>query len=147
MFINESFSTDKEIFLWNFPSMYEHYFYEQFLINKLDFSEQLINLHNSKKWKGCFGCSCIININTINIFFNKYKLEKIIPFILTRMHRSCLERIISLLFFNENLINIIDCSLFGNIMKVNNAFKLTFNDYINDQNIYLNSVIKVWSGR
>ena len=152
MFVNKEININNEAFLWHFDVGYENHTYEQYLIYKLNskYVEELITLHNSSdKWKGCFGCCCVINYNTVKLFFDKYHLANIMTSITLRTHRSCLERIIALLFYNEKIISNDNCSIFGDIKQVPKNFELSYTDYLDNKDFWTNeyTITKLWTGR
>lgn len=145
MFIKKeiNFKDMDENFLWSFDGLYENYNYELFLLNKLNYSTELIKLHsNPSRWKGCFGCTGIVKYLTIKYFNEKYNIFNILKYINTRSHRSCFERIIALLYLNEGLLK---PALNGSIWNHYKCFQFTYEEYIT-HNIDTN-IIKVWSGR
>lgn len=157
MFINKKMDIENmvELFFWSFDvdkMGYESYEYEIFLLNKLNYSKELINLHNQPtKFKGIFGCCGLILYETIKIFNDKYNIFNLMNHVYLRTHRSCLERIIGVLYFNEKRFN---GSLCGNIAEYYKSFNFTYDDYIkineNEKikNIFSNyNIIKIWSGR
>jgi len=122
------------------------------MLNKLDYSNELISLFTSCKWVGCFGSSCIININFLDLLDKKYNFLKLVHHINNRDARQILERTISIMVLyelrtNQNIMsNIGNISIFGDIwFNHPHKFQFTFDDYKkNKLNIPL---IKCWNSR
>jgi hypothetical protein len=93
--------------------------------------------YRSNKWLGCFGGMSIVShdfLTGVNRFFN---LDKLIPYIRNRQHRSCFERVIAIIFITfcppESLLGDITtyCKWGGNDKEMYNHLP----------------VIKIWTGR
>ena len=99
-------------------------------------------------WYGCFGCQSFINHNFLLQIENKYGLTNLIPYVLCRSDRCCLERIIGIIFTTENPRLLHQKSLFGCIQKYLKS-GYTFNEYTSDlkKGTIRQPVIKVWTGR
>lgn len=145
MFINKKydFKNMNEKPLWHFTAQYENYDYENFLLKQLNYSDDLITIHkNFDKWVGNFGCCGVVNLTTIKILNNKYKLFNLINHITAKCHRSCFERIIAILYTNENITN---KSICGNIHEYKNSFSYSYAEYEHDKRC--DDIVKIWTGR
>jgi hypothetical protein len=125
--------------------------------SNLNFSEQIIDkllfdpiqrlgFKPGDKWYGCFGCQCYIETDFLQKIMQKYKLTNLIPKITNRKERCCLERIIGIIFFKENIKLFKTPSLLGNIFNYQ-KWKYTYEEYKNENNYSSLPVIKVFTGR
>jgi hypothetical protein len=84
------------------------------LIKYFNNSKKAISLYMKQKdWCGMFGCMCVVQSNLIKEIYEKYNLETLLKKIDNRKKRMCLERIMGLLFFSEELVTVDNCSIFG----------------------------------
>jgi hypothetical protein len=99
-------------------------------------------------WYGCFGCQSFINHNFLLQIESKYELTNLIPYVLCRSDRCCLERIIGIIISIENPKILHQKSLFGCIQKYL-KWGYTFHEYIDNlkKGTIKQPVIKVWTGR
>jgi hypothetical protein len=100
------------------------------------------------KWYGCFGVQSYINHNFLLKIEEKYKITNLLPCILCRSDRCCLERILGCIFSIEKSKINKSPSLFGNIRKHQN-WGYTFDEYL--YNLKKGTVkrytVKIWTGR
>jgi hypothetical protein len=150
MFINKfiNFDNYENDFLWFFTKLHHNLPKEQNLISLLNNNEKLLDIHKNIKWNGCFGSCSVITFDFLQNIELKYNLSILINHIKKRLDRCFFERIIAIIFLNEkNNIN----NVCGNIFRYPNAFKYTYDNYIDDannNNINKNlNIIKIWSGR
>jgi hypothetical protein len=105
----------------------------------------------SKNWNGCFGCQSYINYYFLNAIQQKYNLFNLLNHVKNRTDRCSLERIIGIIFYYENSIQLNSVgSLFGNIFAEKNTFNYDYDKYINDKNNNkknLTEFVKIWTGR
>ena len=115
--------------------------------DKLSVNDIRLNMKDDI-WYGCFGCQSFINHNFLLQIENKYGLTNLIPYVLCRSDRCCLERIIGIIFTTENPRLLHQKSLFGCIQKYLKS-GYTFNEYTSDlkKGTIRQPVIKVWTGR
>jgi hypothetical protein len=142
--------------LWHFNK------YTENKTDTIKIASKLKNYHNIKDkvlnemmtctkndiWYGCFGCQTFINYEFLLKIEDKYNITSLIPFVLCRSDRCCLERIIGIIFYTENQKIIYQKSIFGDIKKYL-KWGYTFNEYIIDlkKGTIKQPVIKVWTGR
>jgi hypothetical protein len=138
-----NFNNYKDKFLWTFTNHREDAKREYTLLSILNSNEKLLSIYNQNHWKGCFGAMSIITRNTINIFNEKYNLFILLKHISTRYDRMCFERIISILFWSEELVTLENISILNHIGDYNWGF--TFENYSKYKPNF--PAIKVWSGR
>lgn len=158
MFIKARFNyelIDNIRFLWYFP---KNIFFEDELNIKigqknvllsflfLNYSLELYNLYTSNNWLGCFGVSSIISHDFIKLLENKYNIFNLIHIINSKFYRELLERIFAVIVYYElNINNNFDLSIFGNIHDYPYCFIYNFKNY---QDYPLNyPIIKCWNGR
>ena len=125
--------------------------------------QYILMLNNNKKlydyannpessWKGCFGATTIIDIDTVSYLETKYNLfSTLVLSIKTRLDRETFERIIGIVLYYEGIAKD-DCSNFGNIVNYPGAFESENSNpetsaYILRQRYYNTAIIKVWRGR
>ena len=137
------FNNHRDKFLWSFENHREDSIKELALLKILNNSEEMIKIYSQNHWKGCFGGMSIITRNTINVFNEKYNLFILIQHIKTRHDRMYFERIISMLFWSEELVSLENVSILNHIGDYNWGF--TFENYCNYKPGF--PVIKVWTGR
>jgi hypothetical protein len=93
-------------------------------------------------WKGCFGAMSVVTYSYLKSIDQEFRISSLIPHITSRDLRCAFERIIGCLL----QINVIEPSLFGDIMKYC-PWGLTYHRYLKqDYNKNL-PLIKVWTGR
>lgn len=86
------------------------------LIKYLDNKDSLIELYkNTTKWFPCFGCTMIINYNSLKQMNEKFNFINLINVIKTREQRSAFERVLSLMCFSMGFITLDNMSICGNI--------------------------------
>jgi hypothetical protein len=118
-------------------------------IELLDNNNILHKVFNSNEWKGCFGVSTIISIDFLINIENKYGFcSRLIDNVKTRDNRICIERILGIIFYAENILYE---SLFGDINK---DYPFSFNNFSIDRSInilknykYNTAICKMWRGR
>jgi hypothetical protein len=108
--------------------------------------------NSESNWRGCFGATSIIDIDTVTYLENKYNLfSTLVLFIKTRNDRETFERIFGIVLYYEGIVNG-DCSNFGNIVEYPGAFESQNNNpetssHTIRQHGYNTAIIKVWRGR
>ena len=123
------------------------------LIRKINKKEEnVINFqftNTNDKFNLCFGCQCYIKLHFLEILQHKYNITNLVHSIYNRKDRCSLERILGLLFCEEQPKLLQVGSLFGNIFKFPNAFDYNYDDYSNDlkRGKIVKLVVKVWTGR
>ena len=142
--------------LWDFESDKENITNTIKIIQKLK-NKQLLytKISNNfsidlftEKWYGCFGVQSYINHNFLLKIEDKYNITNLIPSILCRSDRCCLERILGCIFSIEKSKLNNSPSLFGNIRKYQN-WGYTFDEYLNHlkKGTIIRYIVKVWTGR
>jgi hypothetical protein len=141
VFINKyiDFSVDTYKILWNFEHYWDQIDDEKKMINQFN-DTTLSEFYNNKRlWKGCFGGMSIITHEYLISINNKYPIEKLLDYVLTRYNRCSFERVIAVLL----QVNGVTPSLLGNIHAYCN-FGMTLEDIDKYRHLPL---IKIWSGR
>ena len=114
------------------------YMYEYFYLNKFN---------------GCFGAMSVIRHSYLNEVNNIFKIDKLIPYISSRVSRCAFERVISFLliykhygtgFYYKNKNK--HQSLLGDIEKYC-RWGITYDEYIKYKEKINLPVIKIWTGR
>jgi len=97
----------------------------------------------------CFGCQCFINLEFLLALQAKYNITNLVHVIHNRTDRCTLERIMGAIFFLECTQLKNHHSIFGNIFKFPNAWKYTWDKYMQDlsKGYVPNALVKVWTGR
>jgi hypothetical protein len=130
------------------------------LLRYLKNSESLIEVYNSRQWKGCFGVMSVISSVTLDYFVEKYDLFNLLDHVNTRQTRMNVERVFGVICSLETKIQ----TVCGDIFNHPCAFYLTFQMYqahIQQEdkrlkNIYKFNkkspvleypILKVWTGR
>lgn len=102
-------------------------------------------IHNNK-WQGCFGTSSLISFDIVELIENKYKMFSIlVTKINKRIQREAIERVFSIVLYNENIIA---KSMFGHINNYPFAFNSSINNHIDiSKHNYDSAVCKLWLSR
>jgi hypothetical protein len=102
----------------------------------------------TQKWYGCFGVQAYIQLSFLEHLEAKYGITRLIPSVVCRKDRCCLERIFGVLFFTEYPALLKNKSLLGNIMSYV-TWGYTYERYIQDiaNNRLPREIVKVWTGR
>jgi hypothetical protein len=110
---------------------------------------RILGLNNNNKFDLCFGVQSYINLHFLEMLENKYNITNLTSVIKNRTDRCGLERIMGLLFWQENPKLKNHRSLFGNIYHHHQAFKYKYNNYLQDFNNKkaCRPFVKVWTGR
>jgi len=123
------------------------------VIRKLNYGEDFVSLFEFKNktpqgWDGCFGVQSLISHGFVSLLQNKYNIFNMIPRVTCRADRCSLERIMSILFFQEYTKLQTVHSLFGDIFRYQN-FGYSYESYQNDlkKGVVPRYVVKVWTGR
>jgi len=145
-FINKyiDFYVDNYKMLWSFEHTWDQIEDETNMIKILcddNNNDELLQFYQDKtRWKGCFGAMSVIRHDFLVNINKKYKLDKLLDFILTRFNRCSFERVIACLLQKEDdKVNV----LFGNIHEYMN-WGTDFDQRDDYSHLPL---IKVWSGR
>jgi len=124
---------EKDVMFWHFDANHGKLPLEitiQCMLKKMKNHTTLLKTFDSNKWTGCFGSSCILSWNTVNVFAMKYELFSLLSIMISRIKRKCLERIIGILFYLEvyehksYFGSVSKCPYFGYI-KPNEEHKIT----------------------
>jgi len=161
MFLHRRFKDseldDSLVFHWEFDKTHVKKYdkligtYISVLKNPSELTTYFQNTDNV--WKGCFGATSIIDLQTVEFLEEKYGFFSLLVLsIRSRKEREIFERIFGLVVFFENLVNTEHCANFGNIMKYPRAFELTnanldsISSLLTEYN-YDSAIVKVWRGR
>ena len=107
----------------------------------------LFSIQSSEKWRGCFGCQCIIQYDFLHQIQKKYNLFGLINIIKDRKHRMCLERIMGAIFSAESPNLSKTPSLLGDIWKYQ-KWNIGYDTYVHNKQAFSHlPIVKVWSGR
>jgi hypothetical protein len=143
-YIDFSVSTYKILFDFGKQNINDGMQYQKPLLHALN-NTKLNDFYNKKDngiWKGCFGAMSVVTYSYLKSIDQEFRISSLIPHITSRDLRCAFERIIGCLL----QINMIETSLFGDIMKYC-PWGLTYNQYLKqDYNKNL-PLIKVWTGR
>jgi hypothetical protein len=131
-------------FLWDFNHVWDESIHEIPMITALSKNHpELVSFHtNLDFWKGCFGGMSIIRHEYLHKINEKYNLDILIDFVVSRVKRSAFERVLACLLQIEKCNNS-QTSRFGKI----HAFipwGVTFNQMHHFMHL---PIIKVWTGR
>lgn len=131
-------------FLWHFNSRTSEKIPDQVeklsIYNDIPLLEHHVN--QVEDWNGCFGVMSVITYKFLNKVCYIYDLDKLVPFINSRMDRMDLERIIASMFqYISNTKNHV--GRFGDIHKYC-KWGITFSQ---KERVQYLPVIKVWTGR
>ena len=109
----------------------------------------LRNKSLTQNYNICFGGMCIIKLDFLDMINNKYSLGNLVNAIRCRADRCALERILGGIFACEFKGLHKHSSIFGQILKSNNAFAYNFAQYMADflHKGKVSGIVKVWTGR
>lgn len=115
---------------------------------KLTFNPvEYFGFRTGDKWFGCFGVQCYISLRFLRNIQMKYRITNLIPVIVTREDRCCLERILGAIFYRESSHLYKTPSLLGNIWNYQ-KWGYSYKEYIINKGRYSTlPVVKVWTGR
>jgi hypothetical protein len=148
VFINKhtNFNIHDYSFLWSFNryvalSLNSNETLSQ--IRSLKNHDPVLNLYNSKKFRGCFGAMMIVEHSLLKKIDDLYDFSSLLPVVKNRTDRMGFERTISCMFQSVSFAT----SMFGDIFgHGSNPFYYNYADYKKDKESSL-PIIKVWSGR
>ena len=80
---------------WDFPEK------EREIISSLNNNQDILDLHKSRIWKGCFGAMVSVNYNFLKRIDNEHDISKMIPSIKSRDYRIAFERVIACIFLSK----------------------------------------------
>jgi hypothetical protein len=160
MFLNRPFK-DQELdsdvkFHWYFESnSFDDSHKIQRYISLLNNGSELTEFTSKpeNKWKGCFGAATIISSELVQYIEEKYHIFTQLCFIIkTRKDRETFERLLGIVLFYEEGVNIASCSNFGDILRFPNAFNSENNNIETASHTvrshgYDTAILKVWRGR
>lgn len=147
MFIRKNIdfgSIKKFKYLWYFSS--ELHFLGPKFMEQMKNSSSIINLYHSNSWFGCFGAASVIDYETLSLLQEKYDLFVLLNLIKNREDRMVFERILAVLVFNEKIVSIDNCSIFGDIINHTTPFYFDYTGYV-FMDKHMVPIVKVWSGR
>lgn len=109
----------------------------------------ILGMKNNDKFDLCFGVQSYINLHFLEMLENKYNITNLTSVINNRPDRCGLERIMGLLFCQENPKLKNKRSLFGNIIHHYQSFSYNYDQYLQDFNNKMarEPFVKVWTGR
>lgn len=133
-------------YLWHFHHHANDYLNEIKMLRNFN-DEKLIELYDSKKWYGCFGCQSIIEYSFLQKVEETYSLFRLIHKIDNRQKRMNFERILSVIctcIYTDLYKN---KSIYGNIIEYQ-EWGFTFKNYQKCQDSLQDyDIIKTWHGR
>lgn len=136
------YSFDKDTF---------HESYVSELLNACKRKEELMDLYKNGEWKGCWGSMMTITLSAIDTLESEFQFTALTSILRTREHRQAWERVSALLcqlVYKEPVH-----SMFGAYEKMqvsrdeNTNSKYTFDMYLQNKDLFKDSIIKVWNGR
>ena len=141
-FINKKIDTNVNNykFLWEFEHYWDLPKYETEMIDIYNNLELKTFYEDKSKWKGCFGCMCIITHDYIVYINKKYAINKLLDYVKTRIKRCAFERVIACILQKHSKKE----TLLGNINKYCDFGEFGYNDIHKLKHL---PIIKVWSGR
>lgn len=156
MFLHRAFK-DEELdhdirFHWHFTNKNDQRKLNTFL-TMMSYSDELYEYSQQSEWKGCFGVTSIIDLETVSNLDTTYGIfSNLILAIRTRADRELFERIFGIVVCHYGLIKNGVFSNFGDIIKYPSAFESTQTSYAGashalSQAGYDSAIIKVWRGR
>lgn len=118
------------------------------IMNKLYNNMNILGL-NIDKFNLCFGCQTFIKLDFLELLEYKYNITNLLKVVRNRSDRCALERVMGLLFCQENPKIIKVNSLFGDILTKYRCKFYNFDEYMRDlnNNKLRYPFIKVWTGR
>ena len=126
--------------LWSFKNPLHHdKKLEAALLQTLTNSDELLALHATSNWTGCFGVMSVVTREFAEMLESNHRISNLLTKVTSRLHRCCLERVFGVLFAFYNRPQ----STFGLIQQ--NHYMQRFNDYANRKR--RNPIEKVWTGR
>jgi hypothetical protein len=127
--------------LWDFEHKWDQIEDETQMIESFEDPDILQFHKNIHLWTGCFGCMSVITHDYLTEINNRFKIDNLIKFVLTRFNRCSFERVIAcLLQFQDKTPN---QSMFGNIHQYC-RWGITFQQKDSFKHLPLT---KVWTGR
>ena len=105
-------------------------FLKQKLHNGTNSDISILGMQNNDNFNLCFGVQAYINLHFLEMLENKYNITNLTSVIKNRTDRCSLERIMGLLFCQEYPKLKQKGSIFGNIHHHHQAFKYTYNNYL-----------------
>lgn len=128
--------------LWEFEHNWDEPIPERALLRSLTNAAPLLQLYEQRdRWKGCFGCMCVIAYQFLAQLDAKYSFKNLALRILTRHARKCLERVIGCMLAHEGE----QVSMLGNIHDYSPGSYTVGFEY---RHLMVKlPVIKVWAGR
>jgi hypothetical protein len=141
VFINQyiDFNVDNYKLIWEFEHGWDNPEEERKMINLFNDSELSEFYENKELWKGCFGGMSIITHDYLTFIDNKYNINKLLGYVLTRDERKYFERVIGCLLQK----NYKKETLFGNI----HAYQLWELSFENKDHYNHLPLVKVFTGR
>lgn len=139
-------------FHWFFATHQWDDFYPTYdLLSFLKNSSELTSFKSKHHlWMGCFGTTSTISLDALQQVEDKYSLtETLVQLVNCRNQRCALERVFAIVMFNEGLLNVNNCSNFGEIFEHPAAYTYINEDGINSikNSDYSAALIKTWRGR
>jgi hypothetical protein len=115
--------------------------------DKMDFNPvEYFGFRSGDKWYGCFGVQSYISLGFLQQIQAKYRLTNLLPVILTREDRCCLERIMGAIFYKESPALYNTPSLLGNIWTYQ-EWGYSYQQYMKNNKYARLPLVKVWTGR
>tara|TARA_R110001592_G_scaffold18816_3_gene77634 strand:+ start:112 stop:891 length:780 start_codon:yes stop_codon:yes gene_type:complete len=133
VFINSKidFYTNKFKFLWHITShQWDYPEKEREIISSLKNNENILKLHRSKLWRGCFGSMVSINYNFLKKIDDKHSLSNMLNIVMCRYDRIAFERVIACILLSDGFSQTLEKSnnrkfIYKNCKELNNNISYT----------------------
>lgn len=144
------FDSEKETFrfLWHFVThFWDNDKEERSLLSRLKNHDELIDFYTQKsEWNGCFGLMCYVTSDFIDFLQQHHEIFNLIPHVKDRQIRSCMERIIGMVFtFYHRRVP----SVLGDILEYI-PWGYEWDLYLHDrgsERLRQYPLVKIWTGR
>ena len=77
------------------------------IISSLKNNENILKLHKSRLWKGCFGCMSFINHDFLKKLDDKHSLSNMLELVMCREDRKAVERVIACILLSDNFSQVL----------------------------------------
>ena len=141
-------------FLWyteNQESEFNNDFYST--LKLLDNNKYLLKyMNDNTKWYGCFGGTTICSLDIIKFINNEYNIFiGLVSEIKNKSQRKAFQKLLGLIFFNEGIVTLDNCSIYNDIKNYPGAFNKNIQfdkmEHIVNAHGYNTAIIKLWRGR
>ena len=156
VFVHEPFesntiiTTDTVRYIWSFGE-HEPY-YKTYCRSLLELLGIDGDVYTKKEWQdqGCFGTMCIIDLYFLDEIISMHNLYILVPFVQTRFHCMCLERVFAIVCFVilKSKDKQVPLSIHGSIVEYM-PYGTLFEQYKSHKDYYRQaySIVKTWNSR